>query len=149
MLVKFPQPMAQLPDGWQSIERQQFLAVSASAIKEGNASGWEVGATEQGDPQIFLLGPPPHYDCVLSISRIGRVYVIEDGYGRVLFEDSNPMLLAEHAKAALRRGKASLVARVAVAWAALREAVEEKTEVMMAEPIEILTHIAPQLVALA
>ena len=33
--------------------------------------------------------------------------------------------------------------------AAVREAVEEKTEVMMAEPIELLTHIAPQLVALA
>ena len=68
---------------------------------------------------------------------------------RVLFEHDNPMLLAEHARAALRRCKASLVARVAVAWTALREAVEEKTEVMMAEPIEILTHIAPQLVALA
>ena len=148
-VVKFPQPMAQFPDGWQSIELQQFLAVSASAIAEGNASGWEVGATEQGDPQVFLLGPPPDYECVLSISRIGRVYVVEDGYGRVLFEDNNPMLLAEHAKAALRRGKASIVARVAVAWAALREAVEEKTEVMMAEPIELLTHIAPQLVALA
>lgn len=148
-VVKFPRAMEQFPDGWQSVEMQQFLAVSASAIAEGEASGWEVGATEQGDPQVFLVGPPPDYDCILSISRIGRLYVIEDGYGRVLFEHDNPMLLAEHAKTALRRGKASLLARVAVAWTTLREAVEEKTEVMMAEPIEILTHIAPQLVALA
>jgi hypothetical protein len=36
-----------------------------------------------------------------------------------------------------------------VAWAALREAFEEKTEAVMAEPIELLTHIAPQLAALA
>ena len=40
-------------------------------------------------------------------------------------------------------------ARIAVAWCALREAVEEKTEAMMAEPMEILTHLAPQLATLA
>ncbi len=148
-VVKFPRAMAQFPDGWQSVELQQFLAVSARAIADGEASGWEVGSTEQGDPQVFLIGPPPELDCILSISRLGRMYVIEDGYGRVLFEHDNPMLLAEHAKAALRRCKASLVARVAVAWAALRDAVEEKTEAMMAEPMELLTHIAPQLAALA
>ena len=76
----------------------------------------------------ILLGPPPDYDCILSISRLGRLYVIEDGHGRVLFEHDNPMLLAEQATAALRRRKASLVARIAVAWCALREAFEEKTE---------------------
>ena len=75
--------------------------------------------------------------------------MIEDGAGRVLFEHDNPMLLAEQATAALRRRKAALVARIAVAWAALREAFEEKTEAMMAEPMELLTHVAPQLAALA
>jgi hypothetical protein len=148
-VLKFPGAMAQFPDGWQSVEMQQFLAVSAKAISSGEASAWEVGATEQGDPQLFLLGPAPDCECILSISRLGRVYVVEDGYGRVLFEHDNPMLLAEHASAALRRGKASLIARVTVAWVALREAVEEKTEAMMAEPLELLTHIAPQLAALA
>ena len=59
------------------------------------------------------------------------------------------MLLAEQATAALRRRKAAIVAQVAVAWCALREAIEEKTEALMAEPIELLTHMAPQLTALA
>ena len=59
------------------------------------------------------------------------------------------MLLAEQATAALRRRGQAIVARVAVVWCALREAFEEKTEVMMAEPIELLTHVAPQLATLA
>jgi hypothetical protein len=75
--------------------------------------------------------------------------VIEDGNGRVLFEHDDPMLLAEQATAALRRRKAAIVARIAVAWCALREAIEEKTEALAAEPMELLTHIAPQLAALA
>ena len=75
--------------------------------------------------------------------------MIEDGAGRVLFENDNPMLLVEQATAALRRRRDAIVARVAVAWAALREAFEEKTEAVMAEPIELLSHMAPQLAALA
>jgi hypothetical protein len=42
----------------------------------------------------------------------------------------------------------NIIARVAVVWCALREAFEEKTEEIMTEPIELLTHIAPQLAAL-
>jgi hypothetical protein len=148
-VVQFSRPPAPAPKGWQSAELQQVMAVSAGAIKAGEASGWDVGMTEQGDPQIYLLGPPPDYDCILCISRLGGRYVIEDGSGRVLFEHDNPMLLAEQATAALRRRKAAIVARIAVAWCALREAVEEKTEVLMAEPMELLTHFGPQLAALA
>ena len=148
-VVKFPRRRDAAAEGWQSAELQQFLAVSADAIAAGEASGWEVGVTERDDPQVFLLGPPPDYECILSISRLGRLYVIEDGAGRVLFEHDNPMLLSEQAAAALRRRKAAMVARIAVAWCALREAFEEKTEAIMAEPIELLTHVAPQLAALA
>lgn len=153
-VLRFPKP-AVLPGEslsnhiWQEAELQQFLAVSAGAIASGEASSWEIGTTEHGDPQVFLLGPPPDYDCILTISRLGRLYVIEDGNGRLLFEHDNPMLLAEQATAALRRRKSALVARVAAAWCALREAFEEKTEAMMAEPIELLAHVAPQLAALA
>jgi hypothetical protein len=92
-VVKFPPVALQATDGWQSAELQQFLAVSSGAIAAGEASGWDVGVTERGDPQVFLVGPPPDYDCILSISRLGRLYVIEDGAGRVLFEHDNPMLL--------------------------------------------------------
>jgi hypothetical protein len=135
--------------GWQSAELQQFLAVSSSAIAAGEASGWDVGVTERGDPQVFLVGPPPDYDCILSISRVGRLYIIEDGAGRVLFEHDDPMLLTEQATAALRRRKTAIIARISVAWCALREAFEEKTEAITAEPIELLAHIAPHLAALA
>jgi hypothetical protein len=148
-VVRFPGAMTRTDEGWQSVELQQFLAVSANAIAAGEASGWEVGVTDNGDPQVFLLGPPPDHDCILCISRLGRLYVIEDGAGRVLYEHDNPMLLAEQATSALRRRKAAILARVAVAWCALREAFEEKTEALMAEPMELLTHIAPQLAALA
>ena len=148
-VVKFPTPPEKVAASWQPVELQQFLAVSADAIAAGEASGWEIGFTERNDPQVYLLGPPPDYECILSISRLGRLYVIEDGNGRVLFEHDNPMLLAEQATAALRRRRASLVARIAVAWCALREAFEENTEVLMAEPIELLTHVAPQLATLA
>ena len=148
-VVKFPTPPEKVATSWQPVELQQFLAVSADAIAAGEASAWEIGFTERNDPQVYLLGPPPDYECILSISRLGRLYVIENGNGRVLFEHDNPMLLAEQATAALRRRKASLVARIAVAWCALREAFEEKTEVLMAEPIELLTHVAPQLATLA
>jgi hypothetical protein len=147
-VVKFPHAAMKACEGWQSAELQQFLAMSSGAIAAGEASGWEVGITERGDPQVFLVGPPPDYDCILSISRLGRLYVIEDGAGRVLFEHDNPMLLTEQVAAALRRRKMAIIARVAVAWCALREAFEEKTEAMMAEPIELLTHISPQLAAL-
>ena len=148
-VVKFRPASMQASKGWQSVELQQFLAVSSGTIAAGEASGWDMGITEHGDPQLFLVGPPPDYDCILSISRLGRLYVIEDGAGRVLFEHDNPMLLTEQATAALRRRKTAIIARVAVAWCALREAFEEKTEAIVGEPIELLTHIAPQLAALA
>ena len=149
-VVKFRPVAMPASEGWQSAVFQQFLAVSSGAIAAGEASGWDVGVTERGDPQVFLIGPPPDYDCILSISRLGRLYVIEDGAGRVLFEHDNPVLLTEQATAALLRRKSAIIARVvAVAWCALREAFEEKTDAIMAEPIELLTHIAPQLAALA
>jgi hypothetical protein len=148
-VVKFERRRAPTGEGWQAAELQQFIAVSANAIAAGEASGWESGSTERGDPQLFLVGPPPDYDCILSISRLGETYVIEDGAGRVLYEQHDTAKLAEQAAAVLRRRKAALIARVSVAWCALREFFEEKTEAMMGEPMDILTHIAPQLAALA
>jgi len=147
-VVKFPH-VPQASQGWQPVELQQFLSMSSNVIATGEASSWDVGVTERGDPQFFLVGPPPDCDCILSISRLGRLFVIEDGAGRVLVESNNPMLLAEQAVAALRRRKVAIVARVALAWGALREFFEEKTEAMLSEPIELLTHIAPQFVPLA
>lgn len=148
-VVRFLRPAELGGRGWQSTELQQVVQTCAASIAAGEASGWEIGTTELGDPQVYLVGPPPDYDCILCISRLGRRYLIEDGNGNVVFEHDNPMLLAEQATAALRRRKAAIVARIAVAWCALRDAVEEKTEALMAEPLELLNHVAPQLIALA
>lgn len=136
-------PRAAQRGSWQPTELQQFVSMSSDAIALGEASTWYVGVTERNDPQFFLIGPPPEHDCILAISRLGRLYVIEDGAGHVLFESNNPTLLAEQAVAALRRRKIAIVARVAVAWGALREFFEEKTEAL-GEHIELIAHFAPQ-----
>ncbi|MBN8966695.1 MAG: hypothetical protein J0H89_15295 [Rhizobiales bacterium] len=144
-VVRFPRVAEALPHGWRTPELQQFIAVSACSIADGDASGWEIGATEQGDPQIYLIGPAPAYECILCISRVGRIYVIEDGRGQVLLEHDRPMLLAEQAIAALRRRKATVMTQIAFAWCALREMVEEKTDALTEESMEILVAVAPHL----
>lgn len=148
-VLKFPRRLGPLPQGWQPAELQQVVGACAGAVSTGEASGWEVGTTERGDPQLYLIGPPPAYECILCISRVDRRYVIEDGNGILLFEHDNPMLLAEQAIAALRRRKGAIVARIAVAWCALQEAFEEKTDALTAESTELLASISPQLAALA
>lgn len=147
-VVKFPTVPA-APLGWQTAEVQRLMSACAAHARHWRATGWEYGMTERGEPQLYLLGPLPEQDCILSVSRLGRLYVLEDGQGRVLYEHHNLLLLAEQASAALRKSGRALVARVAVAWCALREFVEEKVEPVLAEPVEVLTHIAPQLAALA
>ena len=94
-VVKFQRRRAPSGEGWRAAELQQFITVSANAVAAGEASGWESGSTERGDPQLFLIGPPPDYDCILSISRLGETYVIEDGAGRVLCEQHSAVKLAE------------------------------------------------------
>jgi hypothetical protein len=148
-VVDFPRRRPAPAETWETRELQQIIAACSGSISVGEASGWEVGVTEHGDPQAYLLGPEPDFDCILCISRIGTHYIIEDGRGQLLLEHDSPMLLAERAMAALRRRKAAFLAQIAVAWHALREAVEEKTEALTAEPIELLAHVAPQLAMLA
>jgi hypothetical protein len=147
-VVKFPHA-TKLAAGWPEGELRRVLNVCAESIATGGASGWEFAKTENGDPQIYLLGPPPDCDCILSISRLGNFYIVEDGNGRVLFEHQDPVRLAEQAAAALRRRKSAIVARIAIAWCAVREAIEEKTDAMVGESFDLLTHMAPQLATLA
>ena len=75
--------------------------------------------------------------------------MLEDGAGKVLFEHNSLVVLAEQAKAMLQKRKSQIVVRVAVLWCALREAFEEKIEPIMGESEELLTHVVPQLAALA
>jgi hypothetical protein len=148
-VVQFPlKPANETALGWQGAEVQRLMSASAAYLANGQGSTWEFGETERGDPQFYLLGPGPEQECVLSISRLGRLYVLEDGNGHVIFEHDNLMLLAEQAATALRHKKQAILAQLAVAWYAMREFYEEKIEPAMAEPVEVLSHFAPQLAAL-
>lgn len=130
---------------WQKVEMSALLAACGASLDQGTISGWEVGETETGDPQLYLLGPAPDHECLLCISRLGRLYVLEDGQGRVVYEHDSMDLLAEQVRGSLRRTKSAIAARAVVAWLALKETFEERVEPAMAEPMEILTHFAPQL----
>jgi hypothetical protein len=148
-VVKFPRVQESVPQGWQTNELTRFTNACTAATSKGEVSGWEVGITEYGDPQLYLLGPAPDHDCILSISRLGRLYVLEDGKGQVLFENDNILLLADQTCSVLRRRKAEIIAQLAVCWCAIREFFEEKVEPVLAEPMEIVSHFAPHLAALA
>lgn len=148
-VVEFPRPAAAGAADWRTAEMKKVLDVCAGPLARGEASGWDVGVTEAGEPQFYLLGPAPDYDCILSVSRLGRCYVLEDGKGQILLEHNSMMALAEQASEHLRRQKSAIVARIAVLWCAIREVFEEKVEPVMAEPLELLSHFAPQLAALA
>jgi hypothetical protein len=140
---------ARMPAGWQFSEVQKLLSGCAVSVAAGEVSGWEMGKTEAGDPQLYLLGPAPDYDCILCVSRLGGLYVLENGNGRILFEHRNLMLLSQQVRAAVCRKKMTIIAKAAILWAAVRQTMEEKIEPMLAEPIELATHLAPQIAAFA
>ena len=148
-VVPFPRRDGEIAHLWQRYEMQRIADACADSMSRGVVSGWEAGVTEAGDPQLYLLGPPPERECLVCLTRIGRLYVLEDGQGRILFEHDAIGVLAEQVRGALRRKKAAIVARIAVAWIALRETFEEKIEPALAEPIEMFSLIAPQFAALA
>jgi hypothetical protein len=148
-VVPFPRAPAFFTQGWQTNELAKLTDACAPAIRSGEIRGWEIGTTECGDPQLYLIGPAPEHDCILSISRLGRLYVLEDGKGQVLFESDNVMGLADQTCTALRKRKAEIAARLTVCWCTVREFFEEKVEPILAEPIEIITHFAPHFSALA
>jgi hypothetical protein len=142
--VKFPLPPARaIERGWRDAELQRLIGACAVYLPGGQASCWELGETERGDPQLYLLGPAPEQECILSISRLGPLYILEDGNGRVLFEHDNLLLLAEKAATALRNKKRAILARIGLAWCAMREFYEEKIEPALAEPVEVISHFAP------
>jgi hypothetical protein len=139
-VVKFPQkPSA----AWDASEMQRLAGPCAALLSKGEVTSWEIGTTEQGDPQLYVIGPPPDHDCLLCVSRLGRTYVVEDGKGNVMFESGSLVWVAEQLGIALKQRKAAMVARAAFLWCALREAFEEKLEPMLAEPVQAFGHFAP------
>ena len=143
-------PLLPRQDGtWQSCELEMMQRTFAAELATGEASEWQTASTDSGDPQFYLLSPQPEQECMLSVSRLGRLYILEDGAGRVLFEHVKLDMLALQAKSFLSRKKAGMIARMSLLWAATHKAFQEKIEPLMAEGEELLFHVAPQLAALA
>lgn len=147
-VIAFQPTMLQLDGPWRTGELNAMVESLMPEATRPGGLGWDVGLTEIGDPQFYLLGPPQD-ECLLCISRIGRRYVLEDGGGQVLFEHYRLSLLVERAKAALQKRKAQVVARAALVWCALRETVEERLDAVVLDGEELLAHCVPQLAALA
>lgn len=139
-------------DRWREPELRHIVSALEPMLARAPERGWEVGSTEAGDPQFYLLLPEPEEACEICISRVGSVYVLEDNRGRVLFDGENLARLAEEAVAFLRRGRAGIVARAMLAWFGIRhfadELAHDRIEALMAEGEDMLVHVAPQLAAL-
>ena len=147
-VIAFQPKVLQLDGPWRSGELNTIVERLAPESSRGGARRWDVGITDIGDPQFYLLGPP-HDECILCISRLGRLYVLEDGHGQLLFEHNSLLALAEHARVVLQKKKTQIVARVPLVWCAVRETIEEKLDAVVVEGEELLAHCVPQLAALA
>ena len=133
------------------MERKEFNTIVAAlqaALAPSTGREWETGTTEHGDAQFYLLGPRPDQACELCVSRIGARYILEDGSGRLLFEHRNLDIVALHARAAVP-STSWLMVRAITLWCAIRNAIHEKLEPMIAESEELLVQFAPQLAAFA
>ena len=147
-IVQFTPATARSLRSWNSHELELLLSVYEAHAANGDASTWDVGATEFDDPQFFIFGPAPDLDCVVAISRVGRIYVLENGTGHVLQEGNSLEMLARRAKAPVaQRRPIPLLARITLGLTAVRLAVEEKIEPILVESEELLLRVAPQLAA--
>lgn len=142
-VVRFPVRAAESAE-WRPQELRELIRLQAAG-----AGGWEVGATEANDPQFYLLGPAPAHDCLVCVSRLGRIYVAEDGAGRLLGEDERLSALVDRAEAALRARKRSFSARLFIALCAVRLVIEEKIGAGLEEGSEVVLRLAPQFASLA
>jgi hypothetical protein len=138
-VIDFPQ-RAPRSETWRPDELRR-LAV----LFETNA--WDTGATEQGDPQFYVLGSAPDHACVLCVSRLAHGYVLEDGTGRILCEAPALHLFAERAARAVAGAGRSFIARATLLICAVRLTIEEKLEPVFEETQELLARFAPQLAA--
>jgi hypothetical protein len=135
-------------NGGEWSEKELSTLVAALCAAPGSGREWETGMTERGDAQFYLLGPLPDQACEVCVSRIGGRYILEDGSGRLLFEHRNLELLALHAKAAVP-STSWLMVRAITLWCAIRNAVHEKVEPLLAEGEELFVQFVPQLAAFA
>jgi hypothetical protein len=142
-IVEFPRSFP-ASGAWSADELQQLIAL----FRADGETRYATGATEHGDPQFYLLGPAPEHACVLCVSRLAQTYVLEDGEGRLIGEAGALDGFAVEAARAALRGSRSLVARLTLAWCAIRLTIEEKLEPVFEETQELLVRFVPQVAAL-
>jgi hypothetical protein len=128
---------------WSEAELNTIAAALDLAIASGESRQWEVGKTEKGDPQLYLLGPLPDQVCEVCVSRIGRHYILEDGAGRLLFEHESLPLVAWHARDALRSVRGWLVARIVLLWCTIRDVIHDRVDPLLTQGEELLVHLTP------
>jgi hypothetical protein len=85
----------------------------------------------------------------LCVSRIGGLFILEDGSGRLLFEHQSLAVVALHAKAAVRSMRGWLVARAVLLWCTIWHLIHDKVEPLLDESEELLVELAPHLAAFA
>jgi hypothetical protein len=145
-VVAFQAP--ERPLCWRQDELQQLVAMYSACAPRRRGCSWSVGQTELGDPQFYMVGEAPDLDCIMCVTRIGRLYVLEDGTGSVVAEDVRFERLAEAASKMLsRRRRPSFVARSLIGLCAFRAVLDQKAEFMLAESMEHVSRFAPQLAA--
>ena len=106
------------------------------------ARSWETGVTERGEPQFYVIGPDPDQRCVTCVSRLGAVYVLEDGSGRVLAEDRCLRELVKRASRAISEAAANSVSRRAPSWRSAPAVRVEEKMVAFEESLELLARVA-------
>jgi hypothetical protein len=145
-VVAFHSP--ELPSCWRQDELQQLMTLHSTCLERRCGASWSAGKTELGDPQFYLVGEAPELDCIMCVTRIGRLYVLEDGAGSVIAEDARlERIMQPASKMLARRRPLSFVARGLLGLCAFRAVLDQKAELMLAESMEHVSRVAPQLVA--
>lgn len=133
---------------WRQDELQRLVTLH-SAHGARNGASWSVGKTELGDPQFYMVGDAEGADCMMCVTRIGRLYILEDGKGSVVAEDVGLERIADAASKMLSPPVGlSFVARSLVALCAVRAVLDQKIELVLAESMEHVSRFAPELAAL-
>lgn len=136
------------PRCWRQDELQQLVALHSACEQRRSGCSWSVGHTDLGDPQFYMVGEAPDLDCIMCVTRIGRLYVLEDGAGTVVLEDVHlDGIVQAGSKMLSRRRPLSFIARSLVGLCAFRAVIDQKAEFMLAESMEHVVRFAPQLAA--
>ena len=135
------------PRCWRQDELQQLMALHSACEQRRSGCSWSVGLTELGDPQFYMVGDAPELDCLMCVTRIGRLYVLEDGAGTIVLEDARLERIVQAGSKMLSRRHLSFIARSLIGLAAFRAVLDQKAEFMLAESMEHVARIAPQLAA--